>query len=347
MIKNKRILHISNFDIGLYKPSVSYYSCDNKISIGFIKNNNIVKEFSYNDILRMNSLADSRKYFQKKGINVLYKTVESFQPEIIVLGHVNIPREVLKTIKEISNKTKIICWYVDPPEIKRMERYRSIQDLVDVMFATSGGETLKQIKEKLYKIPKMCFFPNPVDSSIEYLESFNNHEHRFDVLYCGSDSRYKNRTDFFQTTTQLTKNLNWFLAGLMNKPKVFGDQYYKAMSQTSFGINISKFYPNTFEFYSSDRIAQLIGNGLLTFNQKFPRITELLDFDSKTIFETPEELSRNLNYFKNNLSEAKEIARKNHDQYHQLYSSKIICEYFLDVLYENNLEKYHWSNEIY
>ena len=63
MIK-KRILHISNFDIGLYKPSVSYYSCDNKISIGFIKNNNIVKGISYNDILRMNSLA-IHKYFQK------------------------------------------------------------------------------------------------------------------------------------------------------------------------------------------------------------------------------------------------------------------------------------------
>ena len=342
MIKNKRILHISNFDIGVYKPTISYYSCDSKISLGFIKNENIVKEFSYNDILRMNSFLGSRKYFHKKGMNTLFRTIESFQPEIIVLGHVDISNEVLKKIKEISKDVKVFCWYVDPPEISRMRRYKVIEESIDALFLTSGGEILKEIKSYLTKIPKIYFFPNPVDKSIEYLKSFENSNHEYDVLYCGSDSRYKNRTDFFESVTNMTPNINWFLAGLMNRPKVYGKKYYELMNKTIFGVNISKFYPNTFDFYSSDRIAQLIGNGLLTFNQRFPQINSLLDFDDRTIFETPEELAKGLNYFKNNLTEAKLVAKKNYNEYHKLYSSEKVCKYFLNCLYDKNIDEFNW-----
>ncbi|EJW21721.1 hypothetical protein IMCC14465_01150 [alpha proteobacterium IMCC14465] len=353
MISNKRILHIARFDTLVKKPSVSYYSCDKKISLGFLKNNNIVREFCYNDILRMNSLLGSRKSFKGKGLKLLLNTIDIFDPEIIVLGHVDIPTDIMSTIRKNRPNTKIMCWNVDAPSLPVMSRYKRIGAFIDVLFITSGGETLAKLKKSFPQIPKFCFFPNPVDKSVEFLKAYSREDYKFDVMYCGSESRLKdvtkrtNRSDFLTKTMRMTPNLNWFVAGCLNQPTIFGAKHYEIMGNTRFGINLSQFYPNSFHLYSSDRIARLIGNGLLTFNQEFPGLNKLLDFEEKTSFKSPEDLAKKLNFFKNNPSEAKQLAQKNSEKYHTLYSSQEICQYFLDTLYDENLDKYAWSDEVY
>ena len=348
MTKNKRILHIANFDTRVEKPNPSYYSTDRKISLGFIRNDHIVREFCYNDLIRMNSLIGSKKAFRAKGLQLLVNTVESFEPEIIVIGHADIPVTTLQKIKQICPQVMVIAWSVDVLQSALANRFNRMQDYIDVLFLTTGGQSLRTLKAQLPRIAKLGFFPNPVDQSTEFLRSFSQDNYEFDAMYCGADSRSNsNRTDFFRTVTHLTPQFNWFFAGLMGKPKVYGKAYYEAMSKTSFAINISQFHLNNFHYYSSDRIAQLIGNGLLTFNQKFPGINELMGCDEQTTFETPEELASKLKYFKNNPTEAKALAQEHHDQYHKHYSAKRICRYFTDVLEGRCLDEYHWSKEIY
>ena len=345
MIQNKRIFHLAGFDLTSY--SLSFYACDKKISDGLIRNKNIVQDFSYNDIIRMNSFLKSRNYFQKRGNEILYKSLAKFDPHIIFIGHVNLSVKVLEEIKRICPSAKILAWYVDPPELQRMERYKILQHYVEILFLTSGGETIKQLKPHFPKLPKIAFFPNPTDEGIDHFKVYENEKFDYDVMYCGSDSRYKNRQDFLKEVIALTPNLNWFIAGSLGKPKVFGSSYYDVVRRTKFGINISKFSPNTFHFYSSDRISQLTGNGVLTFNQSFPGLSQLFSNNEIISFDNAADLAEKLNFYHENHLQAKEIAKNGRDRAHKSFSSTRIAKYMLETLYDQHSETYEWKNEIY
>ena len=51
-----------------------------------------------------------------------------------------------------------------------------------------------------------------------------------------------------------------------NKQPIWGDNFLKKISNSKMGLNLSRGIP--VKYYSSDRLAQLIGNGLLTFIDK-------------------------------------------------------------------------------
>ena len=345
MVSNKRIFHLAGFDLTSY--TLSFYSCDRKISDGLIRNNNIVKEFSYNDMIRMNSLVKSRNYFKKKGHEILYDSIKKFDPHIIFLGHVNLTKEVIKNIKSISPRAKILAWYVDPPEIHRMKRYKILEPYIDVLFLTSGGQTLKNLRNEFQNVPKLAFFPNPTDEAVDNYHAYKNQKFDYDVMYCGSDSRYKDRRSFLEEVIRLTPDLNWFIAGSLGKPKVFGSKYYRILKSTKFGINISKFTPNNFDLYSSDRISQLTGNGLLTFNQSFPNISKLFTKDEIVVFNNANDLAELLNYYHFNQEEAFNIAKRGRARAHLSYSSTRIAKYMLETIYDNYSETYEWQDDVY
>ena len=51
-----------------------------------------------------------------------------------------------------------------------------------------------------------------------------------------------------------------------NVQPIWGDEFIEKISNSSMGLNLSRGMPT--KYYSSDRIAQLLGNGLLTFVDK-------------------------------------------------------------------------------
>ena len=77
----------------------------------------------------------------------------------------------------------------------------------------------------------------------------------------------KGKTDkreiFINKLIKLNKNLKYDLYGMNNIQPIWGDKFMNAISKSRMGINLSRGDP--VKYYSSDRIAQLLGNGLLTF----------------------------------------------------------------------------------
>ena len=59
------------------------------------------------------------------------------------------------------------------------------------------------------------------------------------------------------------KNIKFDLYGFSNRQPVWGDDFIDVISNSKMGLNLSRGEP--LKYYSSDRIAQLFGNGLLTF----------------------------------------------------------------------------------
>ena len=59
------------------------------------------------------------------------------------------------------------------------------------------------------------------------------------------------------------KILNFDIYGMDNRQPIWGQDFLNAISNSSMAINLSR--GKAIKYYSSDRIAQLMGNGLLTF----------------------------------------------------------------------------------
>ena len=107
------------------------------------------------------------------------------------------------------------------------------------------------------------------------------------------------------------------------------------------GLNLSRGKP--IKYYSSDRIAQLMGNGLLTF---IDAKTCYSDFFSNKEIITYNNLS-DLNYllqkYKKDKNQRKFIAKNGKIKYMKYFNSDIVCKYIIERTLENKLSKdYIW-----
>ena len=70
------------------------------------------------------------------------------------------------------------------------------------------------------------------------------------------------REIFINKLINKNKDIKFDVYGMNNVQPIWGDQFIKKISNSFMGLNLSRGKP--IKYYSSDRIAQLIGNGLLT-----------------------------------------------------------------------------------
>ena len=69
------------------------------------------------------------------------------------------------------------------------------------------------------------------------------------------------RITFLNKLTQKLQNVNYDFYGFKNKEPIWGNNFYQALVNSKMGLNLSRGLPT--KYYSSNRIASLIGNGLL------------------------------------------------------------------------------------
>ena len=94
------------------------------------------------------------------------------------------------------------------------------------------------------------------------------------------------------------------------------------------GLNLSRGKPA--KYYSSNRIASLVGNGLLTFVDKK---TELDDFFNKNeiiFYNNIDDLADKIKYYKKNERERVRIAKNGKKKYFKMFNEQKITKYIID-----------------
>ena len=81
------------------------------------------------------------------------------------------------------------------------------------------------------------------------------------------------REVFINRLIKNNKDISFDVYGMNNVQPIWADQFINKISNSYMGLNLSRGRP--IKYYSSDRIVQLVGNGLLTF---IDRRTYLSDF---------------------------------------------------------------------
>lgn len=323
-----KIIHVANYEFR--NNGRAYYNIDYKIHQGLVRNNHFVYPFSCNDFARCSSIFKSKKFTSNKVNKQLIDTCDIVKPDLILLGHTDIIKpNTLKIIKQTNVNIKVAMWYVDAlfydskidPILKKIK-------YIDHFFATTDGELIKKFASPDTQV---SYIPNMVDNSIEVYKNFEKDDLPIDFLFCGTDSNDIKRRNFLISLKERLSFLDSRFVGCLGNEPLFGDGYMTVLSQTKMGLNYSR--RNDVELYSSDRIAQLTGNGILTFTPRIPRFNELYSEDEVVYFDDLDELIEKVMYYHEHSKEAREIAYRGWLRSHSKYNStKVTKEMLEDIL---------------
>ena len=123
---------------------------------------------------------------------------------------------------------------------------------------------------------------------------------------------------------------------------IWAENFLKKVSNSSMGLNLSRGKP--IKYYSSDRLAQLMGNGLLTFIDKKTFLQDFFSNKEIIFYSDIDDLSYKLNKYKKDVKQRKLIAKNGKEKYFRYFNSTIVADYIIKkTLDTKNTRKFIWE----
>ncbi len=328
-----RIMHITNLNERF--NGRLHYNTGRRINNGFIRNGHNVLTLSDRDTIHyQKKISDFRGQSTLK--KKIIETFNNFKPDLLVLGHADrISSETLSIIKENNKNLKVAQWFLDPlskygpDHLNNSKRILDKINFIDSTFLTTDPSSLP------IKIPNSFFIPNPSDKSFEILENYKK-DCTYDVFFAMSHGVHRgslktgkedDREKFINKLIDINKKIKFDVYGMNNVQPVWADQFLKKISNSYMGLNLSRGKP--IKYYSSDRIVQLVGNGLLTFIDKNTFLNDFFSSKEMIFYNNIEDLSYKLNKYKKDNKEGKKIAKRGRDKYLKYFNSDLVSEFIL------------------
>ena len=95
------------------------------------------------------------------------------------------------------------------------------------------------------------------------------------------------------------------------------------------GLNLSRGKPT--KYYSSNRIASIMGNGLLTFVDKKVELSDFFNQNEIVFYSNLNELSDKIIFYSKNDKLRKKIAINGKKKYFKLFNETNIAKYFINT----------------
>jgi glycosyltransferase involved in cell wall biosynthesis len=342
-----KILHVTNFNER--HNGRLFYNTGKRINNGLIRLNHSVLEFSDRDIVSYYRAINDIKG-SKRLNNKLIDVISNYVPDIIILGHADlIQKNTLEFIKKNYPQIKIVQWFLDRMDsqwIVNKKRFLDKMDIMDASFCTTDPQSLNFPKNK-----KIYYMPNPVDESFERLKNYRYNNFNNDVFFAMShgvhrgvlkDGKFDDRENFINKLLIKTPDVRFDLYGMHDKQPVWADNFINAISQSKIGLNLSQ--GKAAKYYSSDRFAQLIGNGLLVMIDEKTNFGNFFSKDEIVLYKNINDLADKINKFSNNDKLRKKIAKKGRDKYFKYFNSTVIAEFIINKTFGRNKKKFYWEN---
>ena len=106
------------------------------------------------------------------------------------------------------------------------------------------------------------------------------------------------------------------------------------------GLNLSRGKP--IKYYSSDRLAQLMGNGLLTFIDKKTCYNDFFRSNEMIFYNDIDDLSEKIYKYKKDDKLRRLIAKNGNLKYHKYFNSTLVAKYIIDRSIGIN-SKFYWD----
>ena len=343
-----KILHITNFNDRF--NGRLHYNTGRRINNGFVRLGHNVLSISDRDIVsKSKNIRDPNGH--KKLQSVIIESFNNFKPDLVILGHADaVSNKTLDYLKSRNKDLRISQWFLDPlgkfgPDyLKNSNRILDKKHFMDATFLTTDPNSLS------LDINNTFFIPNPCDHSFETLKNYEK-KCENDVFFAMSHgvhrgSLKKGKSDdreiFINKLIKRNKDIKFDIYGMNNVQPIWGDDFINKISNSSMGINLSRGKP--IKYYSSDRIAQLVGNGLLTFIDNKTFFKDFFSDKEIIFYDDMGDLSYKLNKYKKDHKLRKKIAKNGKKAYFRYFNSTLVSEFIILKTFNANYnKKFIWS----
>ena len=314
-------------------------SLGKKFTNGFVRNGHDVIEISDRDYIRNNksfNLIPNKNNFQ----NFLIDTFKNYNPDILFFGHTkNLEVSTLDKFRELNKNIIISHWNEDPVmpslhySIQNVSNINTYSDVVDHNFITTDPSVISnKINSK-----NLHFFFVPVDNNIERFDVYNMRPKK-DLFYAMShgvnrailkEGTEDDRINFLNKLVKKIPNIKYDFYGFSNKQPIWGNDFNNALVNSKMGLNLSRGKPT--KYYSSNRIASIMGNGLLTFVDAKVQFSDFFSKNEIIFYSNINDLSDKIMFYSKNDKIRKKISKNGKKKYFKLFNETKITKYLIDV----------------
>jgi len=146
------------------------------------------------------------------------------------------------------------------------------------------------------------------------------------------------RIHFLDNLTKKLNGINYDFYGFKDKEPIWGNDFYNALLNSKMGLNLSRGLPT--KYYTSNRIASLMGNGLLTFVDKKTQLNDFFNKNEIICYDNINDLADKIKFFKNRNELRKRIARNGKKKYFTLFNELRITKYIIERSLGNPIKLY-------
>jgi hypothetical protein len=347
------VVHVSLFPTGANKKSGFQHGVALKLTNGLIRTGNLVLPFSDRDVARALGFLGHRKFGRTKANEALRAFCRQHEPDLLLLGHADsILPETIAAIRADLPRMRVVQWNVDPLfDVDNVTRLRAKFPVVDATLISTAGDDLKPLR---HPGMRLGFLPNPVDASIERGMNHLRADLPYDLFYvCGQPPLPPRRIcgkdwdmdAFIPHLLQQVPGARPLLAGVMGQSPLQGARYQQALESAAIGLNISRRVEGL--LYSSDRLAQMIGNGQAVAIERATGYDRLFTDNQMLFFDSIDGLAAGLRRLIHDPAERQAVAEAGRARYFALFDEQIVARYILDVAFDrHDPTRYEWPTLI-
>ena len=333
-----RILNIYNIAQKL-NHRIYNLSLGKKFTNGFIRNGHDVIEISDRDYVRQNkglSILNIKDKFH----SYLIETFKNYNPNLVIFGHSNnITENILYDFRKINKNIIISQWNEDPfmshinDKLDNKDKLKKFLPLVDHSFITTNPSILNFPKKNKHNIH---FFMTPVDKNIECFDVYKLNPHN-DIFYAMShgvnrailkEGKTDNRVNFLNKLIKKINGIKYDFYGFGKQEPVWGNDFYKSLLNSKMALNLSRGNPT--KHYSSNRIASLMGNGLMVFIDQKVQMNNFFNSNEIVSYNDIDDLANKIKFYKRNDKKRAKIAKKGKEKYFKLFNETKISKFIID-----------------
>ena len=322
-----RVLHVAYQQLRRYgKTRVSWA---HKLTLGLIRNDHYVQVFSDRDVAAFEAPFGVRDLGKRQANQRLLETVEAVEPDLVIVGHCDlVSNETLGKIRQVCPGVTLVHCNNDPlflPDNEQRLRHRA--KAVDAVFVSTGLPALRRFDDCPARFYHM---PNPVDASIETLDNSLRDNLPVDLLFCSNSDDFTRRRETVNLLRDsIADQMVFKTPGMDGAPPVWGRDYERALASTRMGLNLNRQEGDY--WYSSARMAQLAGNGILQFCHSAPRFDELLPAETLVYFDDEASLCEQVKAFHHDDARRRHWAARARQFFHDNMNSRLYAQYIVEA----------------
>ena len=151
------------------------------------------------------------------------------------------------------------------------------------------------------------------------------------------------KTNFLKNLINITPDIKFDIYGIDKVQPIWADHYFKTIMNAKMGLNLSR--GAAIKYYSSDRIVQIIGNGLVTLIDERTQYSDFFTNKEMVFYKNLDDLSEKIIKISNDEKLRKSIVKNVKKKYFKHFNSTIIADFIINRTFDlKKTKKYFWHN---